>query len=87
MAKTPVIATRVGGIIDAVRHEETGLLVNERAPDEIAQAVERLVKEPHLADRLRNLGYEMAVTKFSRKSSAVAFSRLFEKMIQLKREA
>ena len=87
VAKTPVIATRLGGIIDAVRHEETGLLVNERAPDEIAKAVERLVKEPRLADRLRNLGYETAVTKFSRKSSAVAFSQLFEKMIGVRDRA
>jgi len=87
VAKTPVIATRAGGIIDTVRHEETGLLVNERAPGEIANAVERLVKEPTLADRLRSFGCEMAVTKYSRRSSAVAFSQLFEKVIQMRDRA
>ncbi|PXF54491.1 MAG: glycosyltransferase family 4 protein [Deltaproteobacteria bacterium] len=85
VAKTPVIATRSGGIIDAVRHEETGILVNERAPDEIAQAVERLVKKPRLVNYLREQAYKLALNEFSRASSAQAFSDLFSRMIQAKR--
>ncbi len=84
MSKTPVIATRVGGIVDSVRHEETGLLVNERSPEEIAAAVARLVMEPSLADNLRTRGYRLTVNKFSRISSAQAFSELFDRMIQAK---
>lgn len=82
VAKTPVIATRVGGIVDSVRHEETGLLVNERSPDEIAKAIERLVREPSLADCLRERGYKLAVNEFSRTFSAKSFSDLFNCMIQ-----
>jgi phosphatidyl-myo-inositol dimannoside synthase len=84
IAKTPVITARVGGIVDSVRHEETGLLINERSPDEVAKAIERLVREPFLADHLREQGYKLAVNKFSRASSAEAFSTLFERMIQSK---
>jgi len=86
VAKTPVITTRIGGIIDSVRHEETGMLVNEGAPHEIAKVVERLVTEPMLADRIRSLAYERAVKKFSRNSSAISFSQLFEKVIQMKKK-
>ena len=86
VAKTPVITTRIGGIVDSVRHEETGMLVNEGAPHEIAKFVERLVNEPMLTDRIRSLAYERAVKKFSRNSSAVSFSQLFEKVIQMKKE-
>ncbi len=82
LARTPVIATRIGGIIDAVKHEETGLLVNERAPDEIATAVERLAREPDLADRLTRAGHELAHTKFTRSVSAKAFSELFGTLLQ-----
>ncbi|MBW1690540.1 MAG: glycosyltransferase [Deltaproteobacteria bacterium] len=84
LTKTPVIATRVGGIVDSVKHEKTGLLVNERAPDEIAAAVERIVREPMLADRIITLGKKLADSKFSRESSANLFSQLFERMIRLR---
>ena len=85
VAKTPVIATRVGGIVDSVRHEETGLLVNERSPDEIAAAVERLTQAPLLADKLCESGYKLAVNKFSRAFSAQAFSDVFNCIIQAKK--
>ena len=83
---TPVIASRVGGVVDSVRHEETGLLVNERSPDEIAAAVERIVKTPMLADRLGKQGYKLSEAKFSRRSSAMAFSQLFKKAIKTKKQ-
>lgn len=80
MARTPVVATRSGGLVDSVRHEDTGLLVNERAPDEIATAVKKLLNEPLLAGKLRENGYALAVNEFSREASAHAFSELFERM-------
>jgi len=83
-AKTPVIATRVGGIVDTVRDEETGLLVSEHSPDEVVAAVERLVREPSLAGYLREQGYKLAVNEFSIASSAQTFSDLFDCMIQAK---
>jgi glycosyltransferase involved in cell wall biosynthesis len=44
----PVVATRVGGVPDVVCDNETGILVNPRAPDELAHAVERLIMDPKL---------------------------------------
>lgn len=86
-AKTPVITTRVGGIIDSVKHEETGLLVNERSPAEIAEAVKRLMEQPMLAHQLREQGYRLAIDKFSRTSSAQAFSDLFLRVIHIKKRS
>ena len=79
---TPVVATRSGGIIDAVRHEETGLLVAENAPNEIAAAVERLVNDAELAARLSQAGYALAIDRFSRETSARAFSALFASLVR-----
>ncbi|WP_299979456.1 glycosyltransferase [Desulfobacula sp.] len=81
MAKVPVIATRIGGIVDSVKHEETGLLVNEKAPEEIAFSVQRLINESGLSDKLKKNGYKIATSKFSRKASAMKFSHLFERLI------
>ena len=80
LARTPVIATRSGGIPDAVRHEETGLLVSENAPEEIAAAIRRLVAEPPLARQVTEAGYALANSAFNRERSAGAFTDLFESL-------
>jgi glycosyltransferase involved in cell wall biosynthesis len=56
----PIVATRVGGIPDVVKDGETGLLVEPRSPEQIAQAVERLVSDPLLRRRLIRNGYHFA---------------------------
>nr|WP_274607987.1 glycosyltransferase family 4 protein [Thiorhodovibrio winogradskyi] len=81
MARLPVIASRLGGIPDAVIHEHTGLLVDERAPDQIAAAVHRLTTEPSLAKCLANKAYHHATIHFSRAASARAFDVLFRQLM------
>lgn len=49
----PVVATTAGGLGDVVRHGETGLIVPERDPTELAQALSALLSNP---DRRRALG-------------------------------
>jgi len=39
-AGTPVVAPAVGGIVELVRHEQTGRLVSSREPEDFADAVE-----------------------------------------------
>lgn len=81
IAGTPVIATRLGGVPDTVIHEETGLLVDECAPDQIAAAVLRVVADPDLARGLTERGRRHAATRFSRRASAAAFSELFSQLV------
>jgi glycosyltransferase involved in cell wall biosynthesis len=80
-AGTPVIATAEGGVIDAVTHRETGLLVQHRAPDQIAAAVLQLVRDPRLAGQLAVAARERVERHFSRASSAGAFSALFQELL------
>ena len=79
-ARTPVVATRVGGVVDSVIHETTGLLVDESAPQQIAAAVERLVRDDGLSARLASNARERVVAGFSRAASARAFSELFAEL-------
>jgi glycosyltransferase involved in cell wall biosynthesis len=64
-----------------VLHEETGLLVNERSPDEIAGAITRLMSDSSLRDKLVSNGYELASSRFSRKNCAKSFDVLFKSLL------
>ena len=59
----PVIASRIGGVEDAVHHEENGLLVSPDSPEEISQALTRLCKDKQLREKLGNKGIELAKRK------------------------
>ncbi|HZR91632.1 MAG TPA: glycosyltransferase family 4 protein [Gaiellaceae bacterium] len=48
----PVVATRVGGIVDLVRDGENGLLVEPRNPRALAEALVRCLSDRALAGRL-----------------------------------
>jgi D-inositol-3-phosphate glycosyltransferase len=49
---TPVVASAVGGLTTLVDHGRTGFLVDEPTPQRYAAAVQRVVEEPLLAERL-----------------------------------
>ncbi|WP_420645341.1 glycosyltransferase family 4 protein [Candidatus Leptofilum sp.] len=75
--KRPVVASAAGGIPDAVKHDETGLLVTPGRPAELAQAVIRLWQDEALAQRLVAHGYKRVLQQFT--STAVA--RQFEQRV------
>lgn len=62
---TPVIGARSGGIPDAIRDGETGLLVPPDAPDALADAAIRILTTPGLADTLGEQGRHRAVHEAS----------------------
>jgi phosphatidylinositol alpha-1,6-mannosyltransferase len=61
----PAIAGRAGGTGDAVLDGETGLRVEGDSLDEVTRAIERILGEPGLAERLARRAYERATTRFS----------------------
>lgn len=61
----PVVASRLGGIVDAVEDGETGLLVPPEKADALAGALLRVIEEPGLSDRLGEAGRERARRLFS----------------------
>lgn len=56
----PVIASRVGGVEDAVLNDETGLLVNPESKEEISQMLYQLCADAKLRQRLGDRGRELA---------------------------
>ena len=55
-AGRPVVASRVGGIPDLVRHGETGLLVTPRDDEAIAASISLLLSNPRKAERMGEQG-------------------------------
>lgn len=59
----PVIASRLGGVIDAVHHGESGLLVDPNSATEVTHSLLRLCKDQQLRERLGRRGQELAERK------------------------
>jgi len=57
---TPVIATAVGGVPSVVRHNETGILVPPSDPEGLANAIEKMWLDRHLASHCIEKGIEVA---------------------------
>ncbi|MCY2985812.1 MAG: glycosyltransferase family 4 protein, partial [Planctomycetota bacterium] len=52
----PVIGTLAGGIPEMIQTEQTGLLVQVNDPDGLANALQRLLEDPGLAQKLGQAG-------------------------------
>lgn len=61
----PLIATRVGGMVDSVRHEHTGLLVEMDDAHGLTKAICRLLDSPQFAAQLGAAGQELMLSEFS----------------------
>ncbi|MDP6350064.1 MAG: glycosyltransferase [Chloroflexota bacterium] len=64
-ASLPVVATRVGGVPEVVLHHGTGLLVPPGDSPTLAAALQRLIDDPELADRLGRVGRLRLETEFT----------------------
>ncbi|MBD2299781.1 glycosyltransferase family 4 protein [Nostoc sp. FACHB-190] len=59
----PVIASRLGSVIEVVSHEENGILVNPKSGYEVFQAFKRLCQNQQLREQLGRKGKELARRK------------------------
>nr|WP_200915979.1 glycosyltransferase family 4 protein [Jeongeupia sp. HS-3] len=73
----PVITTGVGGLPDAVRNDETGLVVPKHDPAAIVAAITRLQQDPKLAARIGEAGRIHIETNFSREVMLDRMESLF----------
>jgi glycosyltransferase involved in cell wall biosynthesis len=61
----PVIASRVGGVVDAVHHQENGILVDPNSSEELFVALNKLCQDEQLRQQLGTKGREFAQRKQS----------------------
>lgn len=80
-AGLPVIATRVGGIPMVVEEGSTALLVDSGSPNQISQAVLRLIREPALRSNLGQAGLKRARECFSEKRYVSDVDALYQRLL------
>jgi phosphatidyl-myo-inositol dimannoside synthase len=69
----PVVAHTVGGVAEAVRDNETGLLVPPNRPAQLTAAFEKLITDPVLRKRLGEAGRAWARRNCWKESAAALF--------------
>ena len=79
---TPVVASRIGGILDIVEHEKTGLLTEPGNVSELASAIERVISEPTLAQHLVQEGYALVNSRFAWSNIADETLKVFEDAVR-----
>ncbi len=77
----PVVASRVGGIVDIVQHEKTGLLVPEKDPKALARAIERYIQDPQLAVQTVQHGQDLIKRQFSVDALSLRLLKLYQAYI------
>jgi glycosyltransferase involved in cell wall biosynthesis len=82
LAELPVVATAVGSVPEAVREDETGLLVPPDDPAALAAALRGLLAGPSLRLRLGKAGRALALERFTAAAMARSFERLYEEILQ-----
>jgi glycosyltransferase involved in cell wall biosynthesis len=60
LARKPVIATRAGGAMEIIQEGESGMLVTPGSISELCTALERLLADPHVTERLSRDGRRRA---------------------------
>ena len=74
----PVIATRCGGPEEIVEHEQSGLLVDVGAEDQLAGAIRRLTSDDALRARLVQGGLARVARRFSREAMVEAYAGMYQ---------
>jgi len=78
----PVVACDVGGNPEAVRDGETGILVPLRRPEELADAMVRLLRDPELRNNMGEKGRERATEHFSLERMVREMEGLYESLME-----
>ncbi|MFI5371468.1 MAG: glycosyltransferase family 4 protein [Candidatus Eisenbacteria bacterium] len=84
-AGRPVVSTRVGGAVDVVEDEGTGLLVPAGDATAFTRAVLRLLADPALRARLGARGRELALARYDSARLVADVRRLYLELLAGKR--
>jgi len=79
-AGLPVVSTRLAGVPEMVAHGVTGLLVGEKEPAALADAIEALLCDPAKAQQMGTRGKAVVAERFSIGTTVRELRRLLESL-------
>jgi glycosyltransferase involved in cell wall biosynthesis len=77
----PIVATRVGGVAEAVRDGESGVLVAPRDVDALARALARLLSDPVRAAEIGSAARSRVTTHFTRERMLENLAAVFSTLL------
>lgn len=77
----PVVATRVGGLVEVVEHDKSGFLHEKEDHAGMATSVRRILTEPGLKRRLGREGRRAVMEKFSPELIVSRYENLYSRVI------
>src|SRR5215471_8984015 len=81
LMECPTVATRVGGMIDAVRDGETGVLVNPSNSRDLARGIIALLRDEENAKALGRAGRAWMLSRFTLKHTVDDLANLYERLM------
>ncbi|NQU82955.1 MAG: glycosyltransferase, partial [Parcubacteria group bacterium] len=82
-ARTPVIATRKGGIPLLVKQNHNGLFVKPRNSEKISNACNKLINDDDLRKKMGEAARKTVEEKFTWDKSGIKFNRLYKNITGL----
>jgi glycosyltransferase involved in cell wall biosynthesis len=73
-AALPVVATKISGVPELVRHDDTGLLVPPENPNQLAAAILEIYNHPDKARSMADAGRDLVLNEFNLERNALVLS-------------
>jgi glycosyltransferase involved in cell wall biosynthesis len=77
----PTVSTYVSGIPELIENDQSGLLVPEKDPQALAAAIQRLIQDAALRERLGKNGRHKVQAEFNIHKNAAQLANLFERYL------
>ena len=76
-----IVATRVGGIPQMIEQEQTGLLIEPKDPEGLKSALEKLLSDPELCERLGKNARAKVQKEFSIEKSLQELIKIYQQLV------
>jgi glycosyltransferase involved in cell wall biosynthesis len=80
-AGLPIVASRVGGLLDILRHESSAILVEPRNAPSVSEAVLRMMDEPALRQSLGNAARRFIEEEYSLSAATAKVEAVYREML------
>jgi glycosyltransferase involved in cell wall biosynthesis len=79
----PVIGTRVGGVPEAIKDGESGLLIDPGNVEQLAESIVRLLLDEELAREMGENGKIYVKSRFDIKKNVTQITNIYEDLISI----
>ena len=81
LMECPMVVTRVGGMVDAVRDGETGVVVEHSNPEDMARGILQLLRDPEKARALGRAGRKLMLERFTLSRAVSDLNELYRSQL------